>query len=45
MKIEQPKFLDFKTAAKIAGKFSTPCYVYDEASLIAQAKAALAFPR
>lgn len=44
MKIEQPKFLDFKTAAKIAGKFSTPCYVYDEASLIAQAKAALAFP-
>lgn len=44
MKIEQPKFLDFKTARKIADKFSTPCYVYDEASLIAQAKAALAFP-
>lgn len=44
MKIEQPKFPDGKTAKKIAAKFETPCYVYDEASLVKQAKAALAFP-
>ncbi len=44
MKKEQPKILDWKTAKKIADKFSTPCYVYDEESLIKQAKSALAFP-
>ena len=44
MKTAQPKFLDWKTAKIIADKFSTPCYVYDEASLEKQAKAALAFP-
>ena len=42
--MEQPKFPDGKTAKKIAAKFETPCYVYDEASLVKQAKAALAFP-
>lgn len=44
MKTEQPKFLNWQTAKKIADKFSTPCYVYDESSLVKQAKAALAFP-
>ena len=44
MKMEQPKFPDGKTAKKIAAKFETPCYVYDEASLAKQAKSALAFP-
>lgn len=44
MKMEQPKFPDGKTAKKVAAKFETPCYVYDEASLVKQAKAALAFP-
>lgn len=44
MKMEQPKFPDGKTAKKIAAKFETPCYVYDEASLVKQAKVALAFP-
>ena len=44
MKTVQPKFLDWKTAKKIADNFSTPCYVYNEASLEKQAKAALAFP-
>lgn len=37
-------FLTYEAAEKIAEKFSTPCYVYDEAALIAQAKKALAFP-
>lgn len=44
MKTEQPKFLNWQTAKKIADKFSTPCYVYDESSLVKQAKTALAFP-
>jgi len=44
MSIEHPRFLDWKTAKKIADKYATPCYVYDEASLIVQAKKALAFP-
>ncbi len=44
MKVEQPKFLDWRTAKRIADKYSTPCYVYDESSLIRQARAALAFP-
>ncbi len=36
--------MNWQTAKKIADKFSTPCYVYDESSLVKQAKAALAFP-
>lgn len=40
----QPKFLDYKTARTIADKFGTPVYVYDEATLIANAAEALAFP-
>ena len=42
--MEKPGFLTFETAQKIAEKYSTPCYVYDEAALAAQAKKALAFP-
>ena len=37
-------FITLQTARKIAEQFSTPCYVYDEASLAAQAKKALGFP-
>lgn len=44
MNIEKANFLTRQKAFEIAQKFSTPCYVYDEASLIAQAKKALAFP-
>lgn len=44
MDIEHPRFLTRQKAAEIAEKFGTPCYVYDEQSLVAQAKAALAFP-
>lgn len=36
--------MNWQTAKKIADKFSTPCYVYDESSLVKQAKTALAFP-
>ena len=42
--MEKSGFLTFETAQKIAEKYSTPCYVYDEAALVAQAKKALAFP-
>ena len=44
MKMEQKKFLNWQTAKKIADKFSTPCYIYDESALINQAKSALSFP-
>ncbi len=44
MNIEQTRFLDFKTASEIASEYGTPCYVYDEATLQAQAEKALAFP-
>lgn len=44
MKMEQKKNFNWQTAKKIADKYSTPCYVYDESALIAQAKSALAFP-
>ena len=37
-------FLSRDLAMEIAEKYSTPCYVYDEASLERQARAALAFP-
>ena len=44
MNFEKPKFLTEKSAKEIARKYGTPCYVYDEASLERQAKAALKFP-
>lgn len=44
MDIEKTKFLNWKLADKIAKAYKTPCYIYDEASLIKQAKSALAFP-
>lgn len=44
MNIEKPRFLTKSVAEKIAKKFGTPCYVYDEASLERQAKSALKFP-
>jgi len=40
----QPHFLDFSTARDIADAYGTPVYVYDEAALEAQARAALDFP-
>lgn len=40
----QPRFLDYPTAEDIAGKFGTPLYVYDEATLKANAADVLAFP-
>lgn len=42
--MQTPKFLKKSVAEKIAKKFGTPCYVYDEASLEKQAKSALKFP-
>lgn len=42
--MEKPKFLNHAKASAIAKKYSTPCYVYDENSLVKQAKAALKFP-
>ncbi|MBQ2721897.1 MAG: diaminopimelate decarboxylase, partial [Opitutales bacterium] len=42
--MEQKNFFNWQIAKKIADKYSTPCYVYDESALIAQAKSALAFP-
>ncbi len=42
--MEQTRFLNWSKAAEIAEKFGTPCYVYDENSLVRQAKSALAFP-
>lgn len=44
MNIEKTLFLNWQTADEIAKKFSTPCYVYDEAALEEQAKKALSFP-
>lgn len=44
MEIEKLHFLTPDSARKIAGEFSTPCYVYSEAALEAQARKALAFP-
>ena len=37
-------FLSDQTVREIARDFGTPVYVYDEAALVAQAEAALAFP-
>jgi len=39
-----PNFLDFDSARAIADAYGTPAYVYDEASLRANAEAVLAFP-
>ncbi len=44
MNIEKSRFLDWQKASAIAADYSTPCYVYDEATIERQAKAALAFP-
>jgi diaminopimelate decarboxylase len=40
----QPRFLDFTIASTIADNFGSPVYVYDMASLKANAAAVLAFP-
>ncbi|MGJ8654008.1 MAG: diaminopimelate decarboxylase [Opitutaceae bacterium] len=40
----QPRFLDYTTARSVADQFGTPVYVYDEATLKANAAAVLAFP-
>jgi len=42
--VEQHPFLNPSQAAQIASAHGTPCFVYDEATLVAQAKAMLAFP-
>lgn len=42
--ILQPRFLDFTAAQSTAEQFGTPVYVYDRATLEANAKEALAFP-
>ncbi len=44
MNIEKTDFLTRQKAIEIVEKFSSPCYVYDESTLISQAKKALAFP-
>lgn len=40
----QPNFLDESTARTVAEQFGTPVYVYDQATLLANAAAVLAFP-
>lgn len=40
----QPRFLDYSTARSIADQFGSPVYVYDMASLKANAADVLAFP-
>lgn len=40
----KPRFLDYTTARTVADQFGTPVYVYDEATLKANAAAVLAFP-
>lgn len=42
-KLEQLNFLTKSDVAKVAEDFGTPVFVYDEATLRAQAKKALAF--
>ena len=42
--VDQPSFLNPSQADQIASAHGTPCFVYDEATLTAQAKAMLAFP-
>jgi diaminopimelate decarboxylase len=40
----QSRFLEYTSAHRIAEEFGTPCYVYDAATLDANAAAVLAFP-
>ncbi|NBB78397.1 MAG: diaminopimelate decarboxylase [Verrucomicrobia bacterium] len=40
----QPRFLDFTMAERMAEAHGTPLYIYDEATLRANAEAVLAFP-
>ena len=40
----QSRFLDYSSALGIAEEHGTPCYVYDGATLDANAAAVLAFP-
>jgi diaminopimelate decarboxylase len=42
--MEQLKFLTPEKAMEVREKFGTPCYVYDEASLISNAQQATNFP-
>jgi len=42
--LSQPRFLDYTSARTIADDFGTPVYVYDMATLKANAAAVLAFP-
>lgn len=42
--LPQPRFIDFTTAQTVAEQFGTPVYVYDQATLEANAAAVLAFP-
>ena len=42
--MEELRFLTAETAEKVRQQFGTPCYVYDEASLRANAAKATAFP-
>ncbi len=41
---DQPRFLTYQNADAVADNFGTPVYVYDEASLKANAADVLAFP-
>ena len=43
--MESLRFLDHQTAESIRSDFGSPVFVYHEASLLSQAKAALAFPK
>ena len=42
--LAQPRFLDEPTARSIADQFGSPVYVYDQATLQANASAVLNFP-
>ena len=42
--LEKSNFLSPKLAAEISKTFETPVFVYDENTLVTQAKNALAFP-
>jgi diaminopimelate decarboxylase len=42
--LPQPRFIDFTTARAVAKQFGSPVYVYNQATLAANAAAVLAFP-
>jgi len=42
--LSQPRFLDYTTARNVVERFGSPVYVYDQATLEANAAAVLAFP-